>query len=101
MVDWGKVDDQTVGAPSLTRSQPWWLVVVAWSRYVGGAVMVDSWMVARRNRAFVVGGTKVLAGAAKQVSAGKQPLDQDQHGDQDQVAAQPGDQVPEQPGDQG
>ena len=62
--------------------------------------MGDSWMVARRNRAFVVGGTKVLAAAAKQVSAGKQPLDQDQHGDQDQVAAQPGDQVPEQPGDQ-
>ena len=63
--------------------------------------MVDSWLVARRNRAFVVDGTKVLAGAAKQVSAGKQPLDQDQLGDQDQVAAQPGDQVPEQPAGQG
>ena len=57
--------------------------------------MVDSWLVERRNRAFVVGGTKVLAGAAKQVSAGKQPLGQDQ------VAAQPGDQVPEQPAGQG
>ena len=98
MVDWGKVDDQTVGAPSLTRSQPCCLVVVALSRYAGGAVVVDSWVVARRNRAFVVGGTKVLAGAARQVSAGKQPLDQ--HGDQEQVAAQPGDQVPEQPGGQ-
>ena len=76
-------------------------MVVALSRYSGGAVVVDSWVVARRNRAFVVGGTKVLAAAAKQVSAGKQPLDQDQHGDQDQVAAQPGDQVPEQPGGQG
>ena len=101
MVDWGKVDDQTVGAPSLTRSQPWWLVVVAWSRYAGGAVIGDSWMVVRRNRACVVGGTKVLAAAAKQVSAGKQPLGQDQLGDQDQVAAQPDGQVPEQPGDQG
>ena len=58
-------------------------------------------MVVRRNRAFVVGGTKVLAGAAKQVSAGKQPLGQDQLGDQDQVAAQPDGQVPEQPDDQG
>ena len=62
--------------------------------------MGDSWMVARRNRAFVVGGTKALAAAAKQVSAGKKPLGQDQLGDQDQVAAHPGDQVPEQPGDQ-
>ena len=101
MVDWGKVDDQTVGAPSLTRSQPCCLVVVAWSRCAGGAVMGDSWVVVRRHPAFVVDGTKVLAAAAKQVSAGKQPLGQDQLGDQDQVAAQPGDQVPEQPGDQG